>query len=271
VKIWSRLRRPVKSIAHGRLPESLMELEEYGKMFELEDHHWWFQSRLQLTRRVLDRYAPQPPDRPADMLDMGCGTGMFLERQGTSRKTFGLDFSREALAFTRQRGLNRLVCGDSQKLPFRDACFDIVTAFDLIEHVDRDDDLVAEVHRILRPDGILLSTVPVHPALWSEHDVALHHKRRYRRRQFENLFDPSLWKTLRSTYTFASIAPPAAVVRTLRRVLPASKGDATADTNLTPDWLNSLLIRWHTLENAFIGRFDSPLGLSLMAVNRKLP
>jgi SAM-dependent methyltransferase len=200
---------------------------------------------------------------------MGCGTGMFLERQGETRRTFGLDFSREALAFTRRRGLNRLVCGDSQRLPFRNACFDIVTAFDLIEHVDRDNDLVTEVHRILRPGGILLSTVPVHPALWSEHDVALHHKRRYRRRQFENLFDHASWETLRSTYTFASIAPPAAAVRMLRRVLPRSNGDATADTNLTPAWLNQTLIAWHGLENAWIERFNSPLGLSLLAVNRK--
>lgn len=247
-----------------------MEPEEYGKMFELEDHHWWFQSRLHLTRRTLDRHAPRPEGRPAVMLDMGCGTGMFLERQGQERKTFGLDFSREALSFTRQRGLNRLVCGDSQQLPFRDEGFDIVTAFDLIEHVDRDDSLVSEVHRILRPGGILLSTVPVHPSLWSEHDVALHHKRRYRRREFEGLFDPSRWETLRSTYTFASIAPPAAAVRLARRLLPSgSNGDATADTNLTPAWLNQALIGWHRLENAWIERFNSPIGLSLMVVNRK--
>lgn len=239
-------------------------------MFELEDHHWWFQSRLELTQHVLDRYAPGASGRPERMLDLGCGTGMFLERQGGRRRTFGLDFSRQALSFTRRRGLERLVCADSQVLPFRDVIFDIVTAFDLIEHVDRDDLLVSEVHRILRPGGILLSTVPVHPALWSEHDVALHHKRRYRRREFERLFDPAKWETLRSTYTFASIAPPAAAVRMLRRVLPHKPGgDATADTNLTPPWLNRTLIAWHHLENAWIERFDSPIGLSLMAVNRK--
>lgn len=248
-----------------------MEIEEYGKMFELEDHHWWFQSRLQLTRRILDQYAPASGNRASRLLDLGCGTGMFLERQGESRKTFGLDFSPEALAFTRRRGLNRLVCGDSQLLPFRDACFDIVTAFDLIEHVDRDGDVVAEVHRILRPGGILLSTVPAHPSLWGEHDVALHHRRRYRRRQFENLFDPAKWETLRSTYTFASIAPPAAAIRLLRRVFPRSGGDATADTNLTPPSLNSALIAWHRVENAWIARFNSPLGLSLLAVNRRRP
>jgi SAM-dependent methyltransferase len=202
---------------------------------------------------------------------LGCGTGMFLERQGDRRRTFGLDFSPRALAFTRRRGLSRLVCGDSQRLPIKSGSFDAVTAFDLIEHVERDDLLVAEVHRILRPGGILLSTVPVHPSLWSEHDRALHHKRRYRRREFEALFDPARWETLRSTYIFASIAPPAATIRFLRRLRPptGSEGDPTADTNLTPRWMNRTLIGWHRVENACIERFNAPFGLSLLAVNRK--
>lgn len=246
-----------------------MELEEYRKMHDLEDHHWWFQSRLALTRRILDRALPPVEGRKPRLLDMGCGTGMFLQRQNSDREIYGLDFSREALSFTRGRGVERLVCADSQRLPFASASFDAVTAFDLIEHVEGDDLLIAEVNRILRPGGILLATVPAHPFLWSDHDVALHHQRRYRMNEFKRLFDASLWNEKRLTYSFCAIFPPAAVVRTLMRSIASDDRDASADTRPTPAWLNGLMMGVHRVENAWLERFDAPMGLSIMTVQEK--
>lgn len=237
-------------------------------MFELEDHHWWFQSRLELTRRMLDRFGPRVEGRNQRLLDIGCGTGMFLERQGEGRDAFGLDFSLQALHYTRRRGIQRLVCGDSQELPFRSDWFDVVTAFDLIEHVDRDQDLVNEVHRILRPGGIFLATVPAHPMLWSGHDVALHHKRRYIWKQFDALFDIAKWNTLRMSYCFASIYPIAAAIRAARRLIPG-RGEAKADTDISSAWLNRSLLAWHRAEARFIARHNVPIGLSIITVREK--
>lgn len=245
-----------------------MEPQEYTRMFELEDRHWWFQGRIELIKRIMHRYAPATNGRAPRMLDLGCGTGMFLERQGVGRLAFGLDFSLQALGYTRQRGVERLVCGDSQSLPFASNGFDIVTAFDLIEHVDRDQDLVNEVLRVLRPGGVFIATVPAHPFLWSGHDVALHHRRRYLWKQFNSLFDPGKWKRLRSTYCFTSIYPIAAAVRAARRLLP-DRGDSKADTDTQSELLNRALIAWHRAEAAFISRFDSPMGLSILTVQEK--
>lgn len=256
-----------------------MELQEYKRMFDLEDHHWWFQGRLALTLRTLARHLPGPGVSGASrvrLLDMGCGTGLFLQRLPAEVDAVGLDFSGEALAFTRLRGLSRLVCGDSQRLPFADGSFDMVTAFDLVEHVDRDRDLVAEVHRTLRPGGVFLSTVPAHPFLWSRHDVALHHRRRYRKREFDALFDPALWNTRRSTFTFAGIFPAAAAVRLSRRSEAGGAngshgpdGSASADTRPTHPMLNRAMIAYHRLEAAVLDRMNAPFGLSIMSVREK--
>ncbi|MBI1785045.1 class I SAM-dependent methyltransferase [Candidatus Sumerlaeota bacterium] len=245
-----------------------MEPTEYERMFELEDHHWWFQGRYDLTRRMLDRHCPALDGKRARLLDIGCGTGLLLEKQQTTRTTFGLDFSRHALHFSRLRGVERLVCGDSQALPFASESFDMVTAFDLVEHVEGDQLLVAEVHRVLRPGGIFLATVPAHPFLWSSHDLALHHKRRYRWDDFNRLFDERLWIKRRMTWTFALIYPVAAAVRSARKLIPR-RGDPAADTHMTAPWLNSLLIGWHHIESAWAERFNLPFGLSIMTVREK--
>jgi len=220
-------------------------------------------------RRMIVKHAPPTPGRKADLLDLGCGTGLFVMEQSRDKAAFGLDFSPEALKFTRTREFSRLVCADAQVLPIASATFDIVTAFDLIEHVERDDALIAEAHRVLRPGGIALIGVPAHPFLLGGHDDALHHKRRYRWSQFDQLFDPAIWFRRRMTWTFTSILPVAVMVRSIRNMFPASD-HPTADTNLTPAWLNRALVEWHRLENNWAETRNLPFGLSILTVREKI-
>lgn len=246
-----------------------MESAEYRRMYELEDHHWWFQGRLNLVTRLLEKHGPKFPNRPATLLDIGCGTGLFLSKQASHYRTFGLDFSRDALEFSHSRGLERIVCADSQKSPFAANSFDVVTAFDLIEHVDGDRTLVEEAWRVLRPGGILIATVPAHPMLWSAHDIALHHKRRYVRKDFDALFDSRHWKRIRLTWAFCAIYPVAALIRSFHRMIPKS-GEPQADTGHTPAWLNSILASWHRLETAWALQHNLPWGLTILTVREKL-
>jgi SAM-dependent methyltransferase len=154
-------------------------------------------------------------------------------------------------------------------MPFASESFDIVTAFDLIEHVERDDELIAEAYRVLRPGGVVLIAVPAHPFLLGGHDDALHHKRRYSWGQFDKLFDPKIWLRRRMTWTFASIYPIAVLVRSIRNIFPASD-NPTADTNLTPSWLNRALLEWHRMENSWAENHDLPFGLSIFTVREKI-
>jgi SAM-dependent methyltransferase len=78
-----------------------MESIEYQRMFDLEDHHWWFQGRINLMRRMVERHCPRVPGRKPRLLDLGCGTGLFIREQNQDKSAFGLDFSREALELSR--------------------------------------------------------------------------------------------------------------------------------------------------------------------------
>lgn len=246
-----------------------MEPIEYQRMFQMEDRHWWFQSRLRMTEGLLEKFIlPAFPDRKPRLLDIGCGTGLFLQRRKADCDPFGIDFSLQALQFCTSRGLARLARADAVRLPFPDNSFDLVTAFDLIEHVYDDHALVDEIHRILKPDGFLLATVPAHPRLWSSHDVSLHHFRRYRMRNFKALFRPDQWQAVRLTPSFGLILPIAGVLRISRRLRTGS-GPARSDTVPVPDWLNRMMIGLHGVEAAWLRRFNLPSGLSLMTIQRK--
>jgi SAM-dependent methyltransferase len=153
-------------------------------------------------------------------------------------------------------------------MPFASESFDVVTAFDLIEHVERDDQLIAEAYRVLRPGGVVLIAVPAHPFLLGEHDDALHHKRRYTWKQFDALFDPAIWTRRRMTWTFALICPVAVVVRSIRKILPSSEIPA-ADTNINFSFLNRALLQWHRLENKWAESHNLPFGLSILTVREK--
>jgi SAM-dependent methyltransferase len=245
-----------------------MESIEYRRMYDLEDHHWWFQGRIDLMRKMVAKYCPAAAGRKQRLLDLGCGTGMFISDQSRDKMVFGLDLSSEALSFTNIRGVSNLVCADSQAMPFASESFDVVTAFDLIEHVERDDLLIAEAYRVLRPGGVALIAVPAHPFLLGEHDDALHHKRRYTWKKFDALFDPAKWVQRRMTWTFAMILPAAVVVRSIRKILPPAENPA-ADTNLNFPMLNRALLRWHQLENKWTESHDLPFGLSILTVREK--
>lgn len=246
-----------------------MERIEYQNMFELEDHHWWFRGRLMMTEGWLaETILPAFAGRRPRLLDLGCGTGLFLQRRAADCDAYGIDLSLDALRYCRRRQLARLACAHAARLPLADASFDIVTAFDLVEHLPDDQALVDEIGRVLRPGGYLLATVPAHPVLWTGHDVSLHHHRRYVRRSFSGLFAPERWERVRLTASFFTVFPPAALIRLTRHLL--GQGDRPhSDTRPTALWLNRMLTGVHRIEAAWLRRHNLPVGVSLMTIQRK--
>jgi SAM-dependent methyltransferase len=247
-----------------------MELQEYTRMYELEDHHWWFQGRLRMVEGMYRRsIAPQLATSCPRLLDLGCGTGLFLQRRAGDSHALGVDASPEALRYCQRRGTLDVVRVDAAHLPFANASMDVVTAFDLTEHVSDDRALVEEIRRVLKPGGFLLATVPAHPVLWTGHDVSLHHRRRYRRCAFESLFPSGRWHTERMTAAFFLIFPLALLIRLGRRL--AQPGHpARSDTGPAPAWLNALLGRLHAVEAAWLARYNLPVGVSFITIRRKI-
>ena len=151
----------------------------------VERTHWWFTARREILLSVTDRFVPAG----GSILDVGCGTGYFIESVSGRYETWGVDPSPAAVAMCHERGLERVVEGSAYDLAaVNGRRFDAVTFLDVLEHLDDDATALREAFRVLRPGGVIIATVPAFMFLWSGHDVVNHHRRRYRLRQLESLF-----------------------------------------------------------------------------------
>ena len=152
-----------------------MDEDEIRKSAQLEQRHWWYSGRRALVRRLVRGL---PTGRA---LDVGCGSaGNTAVLRDLGWQVTGLEYSPAAASLAHARDLP-VVRGDARLLPFPDESFDLVMSTDMWEHIEEDDVVAAEAARVLRPGGRLLVAVPAGMDLWSGHDVALGHVRRYDR------------------------------------------------------------------------------------------
>jgi len=163
------------------------------------------------------------------------------------------------------------VKGDAMRLPFGPGAFDVVLALDAFEHFDDDVAAMRETFRVLRPGGLLVATVPAFMALWSPHDVAYHHKRRYRRPQLRERLVAAGFHVERASYSTATLFLPVLALRRLRRWRGERPGEETTSDFAVPfpapvEWLASGITR---AEVALERHVDLPVGVSLLAVARR--
>lgn len=243
-----------------------MEPEEYARMFELEDHYWWFRGRRALVLRLLRHYRIWcAGDR---ILDVGCGTGATLAALSAVAAPVGLDTSMTALRFCRSRDPLPLVEARSIEIPFRDGSFHAVLALDLMEHVEDDGGTLRELERVCRPGGIVLITVPAFGFLWSEHDEALHHLRRYRARDIRDRMREAGIEVLNLSYVVSFLFLPIALYRLAGRLV-GSRGKPETTLKRVPGPVNQLLYWVLRLEAHLVPTLRFPFGVSIVCVGRK--
>lgn len=205
------------------------EREKQARFFELGESYFWLSGQNILIDETLSRYLDPAHDvtggRGLRILDLGCGPGNMLRRLRRWGTVVGTDFSLDALAFARTKGVSRVLSCDSIALPFASASFDCVIALDMLEHVEDDVGTMREIRRVLRPDGVFLFTVPASMALWRHHDVMYGHFRRYSRRDlrarveradlrvsecrfFKCAFYPLLWVLAKVERLLQNVVPP---------------------------------------------------------------
>jgi SAM-dependent methyltransferase len=163
----------------------------------------------------------------------------------------------------------RLVQADVRCLPFDDAAFDVVCAMDIIEHVDKDKMALAEICRVLKPGGRLLATVPAYMSLWGEHDVALHHHRRYTAHGFRDVVRRAGLHVERTSYTVTSLLPPIAIIRSIKRLLSGQGRPPKTDVLPVPAVVNRMLLALMDAETQIVRRLSLPFGVTVIAVARK--
>jgi SAM-dependent methyltransferase len=238
-----------------------MERVVYQQMAELDQRHWWYRARREVIAALIRRSVSPQPD--ARILEIGCGTGHNLAMLGEFGHVDALELDEEARTFAEER-LGRSVM--SAPLPelagVLDGQYDLIGAFDVVEHIDDDRAAVASIAAKLKPGGKFVMTVPAHAWMWSAHDVVNHHKRRYSKRRLRQLIESSPLRLDTIGYFNSVLFPVAVAERLSSRLLRKDN----ADLRLPPAALNATLERAFAAERHLIGRLPLPVGLSLFAV-----
>lgn len=240
-----------------------MNTEEYERMHRLEDSYWWFVGRHHLIQTFLwEKYGAQ---NRLTVLDIGCGTGAMSRKLSRWGTVVSADFSPLALSFSRRRNLTRLCAADAMRLPFQEASFDLVIALDILEHLPDDAAALCEVHRVLKPGGRILATVPAYPSLWSGHDVALMHFRRYVAREVRQRFAAAGLRVEKLSYAMTLLYPIVWLVRRWSR-LCGQNAPPKASLVPVPGFANRLLVGLLAVENALIRRINMPFGVTVFCM-----
>ena len=248
-----------------------MKFYEYERNYLLERDYWWFVGVRAMVKSLISLSVGD--SNLGKVLDIGCGTGALLdELQIRCDELWGADISPEALKFCTLRGHDKLILADATNIPFHSAYFDAITAIGLIEHLDDDETFLVEMKRLLKPNGILILLTSSFPFLWSMHDTANEHKRRYYLRLLNRKLNDIGLETIRFShlnfFLFPTIAPLLLLHRLVyglesaqpQRILPS-----------LPDFANSLLTRILLFEANLMRWGPLPWGISMIGAFRRSP
>jgi SAM-dependent methyltransferase len=243
-----------------------MERAVYEQMAELDERHWWYRARREVLEALIRRSVN--PRADAQILEIGCGTGHNLPMLGRFGHVDALELDDVSRAHAERRlgrEIMRAPLPELAGVPERH--YDLIGAFDVIEHIDDDEAAIASIASRLKPGGKFVMTVPAHPWMWSAHDVVNHHKRRYSRRSLKALIEGSPLR-LEVVGYLNSLLFPAAVAE---RVASKIRGKDEGDLALPSAPLNKALERVFAAERHLVGRIPLPPGLSLYAVASMQP
>ncbi|OHA00756.1 MAG: hypothetical protein A3H71_01795 [Candidatus Sungbacteria bacterium RIFCSPLOWO2_02_FULL_48_13b] len=244
-----------------------MDRRLYQELYELEEVHWWFRGRRRIIRAFL-KLALARKVRQA--LDIGAGTGGNLPMLAEFAEIVeASEDSDEAIALARRRAPaiqieKKFFPGGSYE-----GQYNLVTLFDVLEHISDDGAALLKLESMLAPEGIALLTVPALPFLWTVHDELAHHQRRYTKKSLKKLIAGNTkLKIVRLSYFNSFLFLPIVLVRTVRKLLRF--GEGSSDFFMLPAPLNNLLATLFSSEAGILKTFDLPIGVSLVCLLQKV-
>lgn len=243
-----------------------MERRAYDDIALFESTHWWFRGRREIIQSLFKRHIISRVQRA---LDVGCGTGAnALLLCPYAREVVGWEANEESVALSRIKHPDLTVerVRFPEEMPQTDS-FDIITLFDVLEHIEDDRAALRALESLLAPKGIAFLTVPAFPFLWSEHDVTLHHYRRYTRKTLlARIHESTSLRVLSVNYFNVLLFPLIAAIRLLKRNVHSSQSDFSIGSAHT---LNDILSWIFGIERFIVHDLPVPFGASLLVVLKK--
>ena len=252
---------------NSALPQE-MQQHTYAIMNRVEDSHWWFVGRRAILEEFLRQIIQNPKSKIQNpkILDVGCGTGANLEMLEKFGAAEGVDVSDDALEFCKLKGL-KAHKGLAESLPFADGSFDVVTALDVVEHLDDDVAGLKEMHRVLKSGGKTLIFVPAFMWLWGVQDDISNHRIRYTKRQITERLEKAGFEIERATYANWTFFAPILAGRTLMKITGIKP---ESENNVNVSALNGIFGKIFSSEKLWLRNFDFPFGVSIVIVAKKV-
>ncbi|HEU4717744.1 MAG TPA: class I SAM-dependent methyltransferase [Bacteroidia bacterium] len=252
-----------------------MEKSYYEEYYRYERSHWWFTVRSRILENTLRRHLPK--GKKPRILNIGVATGASTEMLMKLGEVTSVEYDKDCCEFVSGILGTKVYNESITALPFGDSSFDIVCAFDVIEHVADHVTAVAEMERVCSPGGLVFVTVPAFMSLWSKHDVINHHERRYRLKGLRELFRPRKGHEVRSSYFNTILFPPIFIFRQAGRLLfrRRSTEEATSDfetvstTSFTGKIINRMLGALFSMEIFLLRFMRFPAGVSILFLWQK--
>ncbi|MBI4778997.1 class I SAM-dependent methyltransferase [Candidatus Falkowbacteria bacterium] len=247
-----------------------MDYQDYILKNNNNEFHFWFSARLKLIENLLKNFLFATNKKL--ILDLGCGTGTELEKLAKYGTVSALDINQSALALAKEKKCQAILA-DIEKFTLPKENYDVICCFDLLEHLNEDEKVLNNICQSLKNNGYLFFTVPAVKSIFSTHDLALSHRRRYNREELNHKLIKTGFTVMSLGYWNSILFPLEAAVRIIKRFLYFrlfKKIDLRPDTKPINSTMNKIFFAVLNLENILIDHgMKFPFGLTIYGVAKK--
>lgn len=246
-----------------------MNKDYFDEYYFLERQHWWFKARLEIIQQHLEELKFKLGDRKLKILNVGAGPGATTQLLMNYGDVTSVEYDKDCIEMVKAKTGLVFEHESITDLPYASNSFDLVTAFDVVEHIEDDRKAVSELVRVCKVDGFIFTTVPTFQFMWSQHDEVNHHFRRYTHKTYQSLWNEHHNVQIKySTYFNFFLFLPIAIPRVLSKILKSKKslkGAGSDFTSYKTGWIDNLLYKIFKNERVFIKKHVRlPFGVSYL-------
>jgi SAM-dependent methyltransferase len=248
-----------------------MDQKFYQEYYKLEREGWWFKARLSILENYCQAIITNPNMK---ILNVGAATGATSEMLSKYGKVTSLEYDEFCCKFLKEKTGIEAINASLTELPFENNSYDMICAFDVIEHIENDNKAVEEIYRVLKPKGKYFITVPAFQSLWSNHDIVNHHFRRYKKKQLNKLIESRNLKIDHSTYFNFWLFIPISMTRFILNNIPRKKDSNSSGSDneilQSSNIINRILYRiFHSEKFLLRINIKFPFGISILTIGYK--